>query len=646
VTATMTKGDKQTPLLIYRSYWGIHVVDVKSGKLVWDTRSDWSLDSVLGATGKERDSHKMTAYTSWLGYYLQSTVRPQVLFENSVLSTLSADNKMVYAVEDIPVAPPQHMVMFDPRFGGIAPATGWGPEVGSAIQHNKLLAYDLVKEGKVAWELGGPAAAGAAVPLSDTYFLGPPLPLNGNLYVLTEKQQELSLVTIEPVSGRVVRQQPLATTKDLKLSQDPMRRMQASHLAYGEGILVVPTNAGAIFGIDLLSNSLLWAYPYREKDAAPPPAPGGPGPGPAPPGFIRLPNGMLVKATMDVHWQVTAPAVSEGKVVFTAPDAKDIHCVSLRDGARLWSVARRPEDLYFAGVYKGKALIVGKTRTRALSLNRGEVAWEIETGQPSGQGAASAPNADGDVIYYLPVREAINTREPEICAINVDKGIVHAHTRSRKKEVPGNLLFFEGTVLSQTHQEVVAYPQLEIKLAEMDKLVKTKPDDPAVLTERGDYLLDKGDLGGAIADFRKALQQAKIAQATKLKARAKLYEAFTEYFQRSFTKAEDYLKEYEEMCKIDLAGLAGPDRTAAETEERRRRSTFLQLVGKGRESQNRLVEAFDRYLELGTKAKKDELIQLVDEPSVKAAPDVWAQAGSRPWSGTARTPSKRSRWRT
>ena len=58
---------------------------------------------------------------------------------------------------------------------------------------------------------------------------------------------------------------------------------------------------------------------------------------------------------------------------------------------------------------------------------------------------------------------------------------------------------------------------------------------------------------------------------------------------------------------------------------RRRRANFLCLVGKGREAQNRLVEAFQKYLELGEEARKDELIQVIDEPSVKAAPDVWSQ---------------------
>jgi tetratricopeptide (TPR) repeat protein len=331
--------------------------------------------------------------------------------------------------------------------------------------------------------------------------------------------------------------------------------------------------------------------------------------------------------SLETQWRVTAPVVQEGKVVFTAPDDKSLHCINLRDGMRLWSQARRPDDLFLGGVYNGKVVVVGKHKTRGLSLSNGNLLWEQDTGVPAGEGAASPlkPGETSDVIYYLPVREAVGTHEPEVCAINVDRGIIHAHTRSRKKEIPGNLLFYEGTMVSQSPTEVVAYPQLEVKLNELNAIVSKTPDDPEALTERGDYLLDKGDLPKAIADFRKALSNTGIAAATRTKARDKLYDALTELLQLDFNAAEEHLKEYEGLCKIDLTGLVGEERTARMAEERRRRANFLCLVGKGREKQNRLVEAFEKYLELGQEAKKDELIQVVDEPSVKAAPDVWSQ---------------------
>ena len=125
------------------------------------------------------------------------------------------------------------------------------------------------------------------------------------------------------------------------------------------------------------------------------------------------------------------------------------------------------DDLYLAGVFNGKVLIVGKKPCRALSLANGEPLWTVETGLPSGQGIAS------DNIYYLPLEGGRQSKEPEICAIDVETGRRHGHTKSRKKvpateqgsEVPGNLLFYEGDVLSQTATEVVAFPQLKVKLA-------------------------------------------------------------------------------------------------------------------------------------------------------------------------------------
>jgi outer membrane protein assembly factor BamB/tetratricopeptide (TPR) repeat protein len=621
VTATVVKGEKKIPLILYRSFLGIHAVNLRSGKLEWESPSDWSLERVFD---KDSDGPKIQAYRDWLTFFVTNNARPQIVFDNSVLGTLSCDSRFAYAIEDLAVPPPAQM--FPPGGApGMAPGINHGVKVAEAVNSNKLQAFSLSRSGAFIWERGGPEEKAE---LADTYFLGPPLPINDRLYVLTEKQQEIRLVCLDPnAKGKVLSSQLLANVKNIKLSQDPLRRTQACQLAYAEGILIVPTNAGAVFGVDVLTGSLVWACPYRSStEAKAPEAP----PGGVPPGVIIRPGRgfpMVNNTNLDSHWRVTAPMIQEGKVVFTAPDDKAIHCINLRDGMRMWQQTGRPDDLFLAGVFNGKVVVVGKTKTRALSLSNGTLLWELDTGLPSGEGAPSAlkPGEASDVIYYLPVAKSVSTGDPEIVAINVDKGLIHAHTRSRKNEKPGNLLFYEGTMISQSASEVVAYPQLEVKLRQLDEIVRDKPNDPDALTERGDYLLDKGELPRATADFRKALAQADIKPETRTKARDKLYDALTEMLQKDFESAEAHLKEYEDLCKIDVAGLAGAALTARKTEERRRRANFLCLVGKGREKQKRLVEAFEKYLELGEEAKKDELIQVVDEPSVKAAPDVWSQ---------------------
>jgi outer membrane protein assembly factor BamB len=630
VTATVTKADKQSPLIIYRTYGGVQAVELKNGKLAWESSSKWSLDGLLNET------KTVGAVNNWLNFYVgQNMQRPTILFENSVLGSLSTDNQYVYAVEDLAVPPPGQFqnVNFNPG----ANPYGYSAELIDAIRHSRLLAIHA-GNGRLEWQVPDPRDkedGKAKTELDDCYFLGPPLPMAGKLYVLIEKQQELRLVCLDPAQkGKVLSSQALATTRD-KMQQDVARRTEAAHLAYGEGVLVCPTNAGAILGIDLLTNSLLWAYPYREKSE---PAPDqGDFEGKMLPGgrVIRRGGGIAYTGVPNpaTQWKVTPPIIQDGKVLFAAPDATSLHCINLRDGAPVWSQKRTEDDLYLGGVFAGKVLVVGKKSVKAYKLSNGELAWEkreLETGMPSGFGIAS------DNVYYLPLKEAGQEKTPEICAIDVDRGEVLAHTKARKladgsaPEPPGNLVFYEGDVLSQSYTEVVAYPQLKVKIAQMQQTLAQNPSDPVGLTELGELHLDQGKLSEAVADLKQALENvtADTPPAVRGKARAKLYETLTEYFQRDFARAEEagYLKTYEELCQVkpdDLSEGKGEADAAAET--RRRTANFLCLVAAGKEKQGKLVEAFEKYQEFSKAAGGQELISVVDEPSVKANPDAWSE---------------------
>jgi outer membrane protein assembly factor BamB/tetratricopeptide (TPR) repeat protein len=632
ITATVVKGDTRQPLVIYRDYWGVQAHNLKDGRLRWWTPASWSLQRMLGGS----DHRKSLALSNWLSYYLDQQQRPQIVFENSLAGTLSTDNTFVYVIDDLAVPPPQQFTMVDPRFGG---GMNWGEEVAGAIRHNRLQAFSLARSGALSWEAGGEGDKGD---LADCFFLGPPLPLGGKLYVLTERQQELRLVCLDPAAGgKVVAAQTLATTNE-RLEHDVIRRTHAVHLAYGEGILVVPTNAGAVFGIDLLENRLVWAYPYRDKDDAPANRGVnlGPGfPGGLPPGVVWGPDGRPILPIPNTGaWKEAAPTIAEGKVVFTAPDARSLHCVNLVDGASVWTYRRQEDDLYFAGVYRGKVLVVGKKQCRALDLGTGRLTWIVDTGMPpSGQGIAS------DNLYYLPLHDATHGKErSEICAIDIDRGAVHAHTASRKKEdVPGNLLFFDGDVVSVSATQVIVYPQLKVKIAQMDDLLAKNPNDPEGLTERGTLRLDQGDSLGAIDDLRKALHYNPGA-STRGRAREKLYDALTEYVQHRFDTAEEYLSEYEALCKPDLEGVTDEaDRARRIEAARKRRSNFLFLVAKGRERQGRLVEAFERYQDFAATAGGDELITVLDEQAVRANADVWARGRIAAMVGSAATAEQR-----
>jgi outer membrane protein assembly factor BamB len=613
ITATTVNKDNQkVSLVVFRSHYGVHAIDLKTGKLKWETPSLYSLDRMVAST------KQVGAVNGWVQAHLQ--IRPNILLENSTVGTLSTDGTYVFAVEDLAVPPGNvNPYMYDQQGRGMT----YGDDLNDAVSASQLQAFEL-GTGKLKWQVGGKAKKDEKKDeLADSYFLGAPLPLGGKLFVLVEKQQDLRLATLDPLTGKLLSIQTLATAKD-KMMADVWRRVQAAHLAYGEGILVCPTNAGAILGVDLLSGSLVWAYPYRGKTEAEEawnPRKG------VPPGWQIGPDGRPYNpnSTVNTKWKVSPPVVVDGKVVFTAPDADEIHCVNLKDGTPVWHQQRRADDLYLAGVFSGKAVIVGKGYARAVSLGKGEDLWRVETGTPSGYGVA------GDNIYYLPLKETAKGQGPEICAIDVEKGQVKGHARARKKggedtaAVPGNLLFYDGMVLSQTATEMAAYPQLETQIAKSTEELKKNPNSPQGLFLRGQLRLDKGDLGGAIEDLRAALKN-KPNETLLPKVREKLYDSMTEYFQQDFNKAEEFVKEYEELCNID--GASGD--AAKMQEQRRRRANFLCLVAKGKEAQGKLVEAFEKYQEFAKEAaaQKDgdanKLISVVDEPNVRAAPEVWS----------------------
>src|SRR5262249_32284235 len=161
-----------------------------------------------------------------------------------------------------------------------------------------------------------------------------------------------------------------------------------------------------------------------------------------------------------------------------------------------------------------------------------------------GQGVASGS------VYFLPLREASPSREPEIAGIDVEKGVIVSRTRSRTSAVQGNLLFCEGDMLAQSAREVVAYPQLKVKIVQVDELIARNPKDPKGLRERADLRRDLGDLSGAVQDLRAAVDNEPGPQTRSL-IRQVLYEVLTELLQRDFNAGEPNLKVYEELSHPD-----------------------------------------------------------------------------------------------
>jgi outer membrane protein assembly factor BamB len=490
---TLDKQGKKKPLIVYKNYYGVMAIDARTGELEWASPSSYSLERMF-IPGRR---HTWDTTSEWLDHYLRQY--PQLVFENSTVNTLSTDGRFVYAIEDLAVPPkevarprpvrprkpalpwkeldfreirtapcfyPQMVWANSPIVWTYAPPaeqigfSDYATEIQDSIHHSRLLALSLPRDGALAWEWGS-EEKGA---LADCYFLGPPLPLDGPLYVIIETKQHLCLACIDTVSGdqrpgpRVLSMRPLIRV-GTALAYDPIRRIQAVHLAYRDGILVCPTNNGVVLGYDLLGERLAWAYPYVRKSD--PPA-----------RLDRLGRPLELKLGEILtfprppsppnhhHWKVTAPTIAKDKVVFTPPDDSSIYCLNLTDGSLQWSHQKKSEDLYLGGVAEDTVLIVGMKSVYARSISTGEVLWTLETGLPSGQGILVGR------VFYVPIQKGTRTNQPEICAIDWKNGQVIAHHQTKPRtpggkdfEVPGNLFFVDDSLLTVTPWEIVSYRQ-------------------------------------------------------------------------------------------------------------------------------------------------------------------------------------------
>lgn len=425
----ITAGEK----LVYRSCRGVHAVDPTTGKLAWESESEWGLDKMV----RELRYHPYLA--AWVNGYAGNN--PNLLIANATLGTLSTDGARVYAVEDLPLPPyPISNSGGSIRRRGPFFETDFGPDLTDPANYSRLIALDAAT-GKLLWQLGGRAKDGPGE-LNDSYFLGPPLPLDGALYGVVEKNQELRLVCLDALSGGVRWAQSLAVPAD-RLLQDVGRRVRPLKPAFAEGILVCPTNAGVVLGVDLFQHSLAWAYGYGE---------------PIVPQELEGMNwgrrGRYVPRELPKlreDWKATAPIIHAGKVVVTAPDGSAVHCLDLRSGTPVWKAERKEDDLYLAGVFNRKVLVVGKQNCRALALADGKVLWSVETGLPCGLGVA----AEG--TYYLPLKSALPEKKPAIYAIGLERGVIRARMAAPKGEVPGNLTLCGGDLLSHTVTAVCSF---------------------------------------------------------------------------------------------------------------------------------------------------------------------------------------------
>ncbi len=207
-------GDK----LVMRTATRLLGVDFKTGKREWEA-------SIAKSDQEDFSQNQINRF----GGFRNNNMTPAALYgqriwDDATYGTMSSDGKTVFVVEQLSLSAMSQFNNNVVIFGG-----GRAERSNRGVS-DRLAAYDI-QSGKVIWDRGGLDDQ----ELADTFFLGPPLPLRGQLYVIAEIKDEIRLLALDPENkGHVLWQQQLAMVES-SISQDPIRRLAGVSPSYADG---------------------------------------------------------------------------------------------------------------------------------------------------------------------------------------------------------------------------------------------------------------------------------------------------------------------------------------------------------------------------------------------------------------------------
>jgi len=525
-------------VVLMRTARTLVAVDLVSGKRIWEVPVDDPFE-VLSDPAPETGFRRRPQ--------LYQGLRLRV-WGDATYGRMSSDGRCVFTIEDL-------------GFGGV-----WANVPGVLVNaqrrgskstpglSNRLAAYD-VQTGKLKWHVGGEAEE-YGLAQAGAFFLGPPLPLMDQLFVLAEVQGEIRLMSLDRETGELLWSQPLADAERDVLN-DPLRRLAGVSPSYADGVLVCPTSENAIVALELATRSLLWGYAYTPENER----------------VMRQVMLFGVQAIPDPdpvgRWTDSSVILADGRVLLTPVESDQLHCLDLMDGKLFWKRPRQ-DDLYLACVYRDNVVLVGTDHVRALRLDDGEPAWENRTvafpegSRPSGLGFLSGG------LYYVPLTSA------EVMAVDVAAGRPACVSKSRRGNVPGNLICYRDRIISQRADAVEAFYQLDALEKLVDRRLAENKDDAEALARKGEILWQEGKLDEAIGAFRRSLESAPDPNTREL-----LRAAWFDGLRLDFAAHRRRVEEIEEL--IDK-----PDQ----------RAMFLRLMGVGLQSAGEFTAALESYLEL------------------------------------------------
>lgn len=553
-------------LVVMRTPENLVALDFETGKRIWETRPDENLDD-------DEELNRLAggaANDQWNG---QSNPLEERVWDDSLLMSLSSDGERVFSLRDVPRSQEEQVMAWrmGPAFGRM--------NANATATTNQLCAYDIATQGKLVWELDG---SRTPAPLDGAFFLGAPLAIDNTLYVMAEIRSAVYLFALDPATGAVQWQQQLVQLEQ-SVGLDPIRRRAGATPSYDAGILVCPTSAGAVIGIDVVRREFAWVYRYPPK--------------PTPHGDMRnIWQSQVDTPTIRANdkWLDNLAVIGDGHVFVTPPDAAELHCIDLHTGKQAWK-RRQGDSLFVAGVHDGRVLLVGTDSISSLKVSDGSAAWQRETvslpkgSLPAGQGYMSEGR------YYLPLTTG------KIAEVSAADGELAVHPSPQRDALLGNLICYRGSILSQSALVLDKYEQLAVLQDRVESALTKDADDATALRELAELKRNNGETAEAVSLLKRVVE---LADGDAL-AREMLCEVLLECLATDF-----------ERYRGDLPLLRQLVRDRTQQVELRR------VEASGFDNLGQRLPAFDAYLQLAD-FTAEAAANLRIEPDYAVRSDRW-----------------------
>lgn len=443
--------------LVVRTLSQLRAFRISDGQPLWHSAmvepelAEMLIDNRLGRTTRRISSDLV----GWL---------QQRVWEDVGSGTLSSDGELVFALQEREANLRSPQVVWRGMF--------------VTREFNKLIAIEATT-GRLRWEIGGPRGdyelAG-----SGSFFLGPPLPWRGRLYVLTEDGIDVRLAVLDPHDGKLLWMQTLAPSDPIWSGS--VRDAGLSPTVAGDCV-ICPTGAGSIVAVDPVRRELRWQSTHRKlAERLPRPQ-------------FQLSPFQPPVAFSESSWQQCVVIAVGDRVLVAPPDAGVLLCLDARDGRILWQQSRG-QGLFLAGIAQDESvLIVDANEVRSLRLQDGQPAWPraVPIRPPVGRGVLF------DGVLHLP---QING---EVVSIEARTGRTLARREVAIKELLGNLIAANGRLVSQSATHIATFPELREQQQAIAVALQKNPDDARALERRGRLNLHLGQRARGLEDLRRAI---------------------------------------------------------------------------------------------------------------------------------------------